>query len=114
MDAVKVLCVENHVEYLEALKYLLEAAGYEVISATNGSQGLSMLKKHEIEGVLLEYDLPDATGAAVRTEMKRIKPEIPVLLFAGIGNQTPFLIRFFDSYLRHADNPELEFRDFDA
>ena len=28
MDAVKVLCVENHAEYLEALKYMLEAAGY--------------------------------------------------------------------------------------
>jgi len=114
MDAVKVLCVESHTEYLEALKYMLEAAGYEVISATNGMQGVSLLKKYPVEGVLLEYDLPDATGAAVRAEMKRIKPDIPVLLFAGIGSQTPFLIRFFDSYLRNVDRPELALRDFDA
>jgi DNA-binding response OmpR family regulator len=114
MEAVKVLCVENHVEYLEALKYMLEAAGYEVISAMNGTQGVSMLKRYHVEGVLLEYDLPDASGASVRAEMKRIKPEIPILLFAGIGNQTPFLIKFFDSYLRHADNPELAFQDCDA
>lgn len=114
MDTVKVLCVENQVEYLEALKYMLEAAGYEVISAVNGTQGVSMLKRHQVEGVLLEYDLPDASGASVRAEMKRIKPEIPVLLFAGIGNQTPFLIRFFDSYLRHANDPELAFRECDA
>jgi DNA-binding NtrC family response regulator len=114
MDGVKVLCVENHTEYLEALKYMLEAAGYEVISATNGTQGIWKLKKYPIEGVLLEYDLPDATGASVRAEMKRIKPEVPVLLFAGIGSQTPFLIRFFDSYLRNMDKPELAFRDFDA
>jgi DNA-binding response OmpR family regulator len=114
MDAVKVLCVENHAEYLEALKYMLEAAGYEVLSATSGSQGVSILESYPVEGVLLEYDLPDASGAIVRAEMKRIRPEIPVLLFAGVGSQTPFLIRFFDSYLRKTGALQLTFRDFDA
>jgi DNA-binding response OmpR family regulator len=114
MSAVKVLCVENHIEYLDALKYMLETAGFEVVSATTGSQGLSMLMKNPIRGVLLEYDLPDATGAAVRAEMKRIKPDVPVLLFAGVGSQTPFLLRFFDSYLRNADRPEWAFQDLDA
>jgi DNA-binding response OmpR family regulator len=114
MDAIKVLCVENRVEYLEALRYMLEEAGYEVISATNGKQGLLMLRKNQIEGVLLEYDLPDATGLAVRAEMRRIKPEIPVLLFAGIGSQTPFLIRFFDSYLRNTEKDGPTLQDFDA
>jgi DNA-binding NtrC family response regulator len=114
MDAVKVLCVENRVEYLEALKIMLEDAGYQVISATNGKQGVLMLRKNQIEGVLLEYDLPDATGVAVRAEMRRIKPEIPVLLFAGIGSQTPFLIRFFDSYLRKSEKDGPRLQDFDA
>ena len=114
MNNVRVLCVENHEEYLEALKYMLVAAGYEVVSATTGSQGLSVLTKQRIQGVLLEYDLPDATGSAVRAEMKRIKPEVPVLLFAGIGSQTPFLLRFFDSYLRNTNRPEWAFHDLDA
>jgi hypothetical protein len=70
--------------------------------------------KQPIHGVLLEYDLPDATGSAVRAEMKRIKPEVPVLLFTGLGSQTPFLLRFFDSYLRNAERPEGAFQDLDA
>jgi hypothetical protein len=37
MSNVRVLCVENHIEYLDALKYMLETAGYEVLSATMGS-----------------------------------------------------------------------------
>ncbi len=114
MNNVKVLCVESHKEYLDALTFLLEAAGYEVVSAGTGSQGLSMLMKQPIQGVLLEYDLPDATGSAVRAEMKRIKPEIPVLLFAGVGSQTPFLLRFFDSYLRNSERPDWVFQDLDA
>lgn len=106
MSNVRVLCVENQEEYLDALRYLLEAAGYEVVSATTGSQGLALLTKEPIRGVLLEYDLPDLTGCAVRAEMKRIKPEVPILLFAGVGSQTPFLLRFFDSYLRNGDGTE--------
>jgi len=114
MNNVRVLCVENHKEYMDALRYMLETAGYEVVLATTGSQGLSMLTKETIQGVLLEYDLPDATGSAVRAEMKRIKPEVPVLLFAGVGSRTPFLLRFFDSYLRNAHRPEWAFQDLDA
>jgi CheY-like chemotaxis protein len=106
MHTAKVLCVENHADNLQRLKFMLERAGYEVISASTGKQGVSMLQGQPIEGVLMEYDLPDATGAAVRAEMKRVKPEIPVLLFAGIGSQTPFLIKFFDSYLRDPERPE--------
>jgi len=97
-----------------ALKYMLEAAGYEVMAATTGGQGLRLLTDLHIDGVLLEYDLPDAIGSAVRAEMKRIKPDIPVLLFWGIGSQTPFLLRFFDSYLRNSGRPEAVFDDLDT
>lgn len=111
MNSLKVLCVENRKEYMDALKTLLEAAGYDVVSAATGSQGVSALRKEAIQGVLMEYELPDASGIAVRAEMKRIKPDIPVLLFAGLGSQTPFLLRFFDSYLRNAERPEWAFQD---
>jgi DNA-binding response OmpR family regulator len=114
MNNLRVLCVESHKEYLDALRRMLETAGYEVVSATSGNQGLSTLVKEPIDGVLLEYDLPDATGATVRAEMKRIKPEVPVLLFAGVGSQTPFLIHFFDSYLRNAEKHEWALQDLDA
>jgi DNA-binding response OmpR family regulator len=113
MNDVKVLCVENHPEYMEALKYMLESAGYEVMPATTGGQALDLMRDHSVLGVLLEYDLPDATGTAIRAEMKRIKPEVPVLLFNGVGSQTPFLLRFFDSYLRNFERPEGVFEELE-
>ncbi len=103
MNDLRVLCVENQPSHMDALKSMLETAGYEVMPATTGNQALQLLSTLSIDGVLLEYDLPDATGSAVRTKMKRIKPEVPVLLFAGVGTQTPFLLRFFDSYLRRSE-----------
>lgn len=114
MSDIRVLCVENHPEYMDALKYMLEAAGYEVTPATTGDQGLRLLTTLHVDGVLLEYDLPDATGSAVRAEMKRIRPDVPILLFNGVGSQTPFLLRFLDSYLRNSERPEEVFEDLDA
>ena len=106
MNHLKVLCVENQPEHLDVLTYMLETAGFEVVSATTGRQGISLLAKNPVRGVLLEYDLPDSTGTAVRAEMKRIKPDVPVLLFAGVGSQTPFLLKFFDAYLKSEEAPE--------
>ncbi len=111
---MKILCVEHHPEYMSALKYMLESAGYQVMPATTGTQALRLLTNREFDGILLEYDLPDATGTAVRAEMKRIKPEVPVLLFSGVGSQTPFLLRFFDLYLRNHERPEKVFEDLEA
>jgi len=114
MSNIRVLCVENRPEYMDALKYMLEKTGYEVTPATTGGQAVHLLTTLHVDGVPLEYDLPDAAGSAIRAEMKRIKPDVPVLLFAGIGSQTPFLLRFFESYLRNSERPEDVFGDMDA
>lgn len=114
MNHVRVLCVESRVEYLDALKYMLETAGFEVVSATTGEQAISLLAQSSIQGVFLEYDLPDFSGTTVRTEMKKIKPDIPVLLFAGVGAQTPFLVKFFDAYLKSEQAPERALWDLDS
>ena len=114
MSQTRVPCVENHPEYLGALKYVLETGGYEVMAATNGDQALRLVTTLDVDAVLLEYDLPDAAGTAVRAEMKRIKPGVPVLLFAGIGSQTPFLLRFLDASLQGPARLEPDLRDMDG
>ncbi|MGA9510043.1 MAG: response regulator [Candidatus Sulfotelmatobacter sp.] len=114
MTDIRVLCAENRPEYMGELKFMLKTAGYEVVEATRADQALHLFKTRHVDGVLLEYDLPDATGAAVRAEMNRIKPDVPVLLFAGVGSQTPSLLRFFDSYLRNSGTPEFALQDLAA
>jgi DNA-binding response OmpR family regulator len=111
MNEIRVLCDETHPEYMHALKYMPERAGYKVTPATTGDQALRLLTTLHVDGVLLEHDLPDVAGSALRAEMKRIKPNVPVLMFAGIGSQTPFLLRYFDAYLRNPESPDSVLRD---
>jgi DNA-binding NtrC family response regulator len=103
MSGMKILCVEDQSEYMAALMCMLEGIGYEVVPANSGEQAMDLLASRSIDGVLLEYNLRDAASTELRAELKAIRPDIPVLLFDGIGSQTPIMLRFFDAYLR---NPE--------
>jgi len=105
MEAMKILCVEHYPAHLTTLQCMLEKAGYEVTAASSAQQAVALFASGAFDGVLLEYDLPDKAGASVRGELKRIRPEVPVLLFAGVGPQTPILLRFFDAYVRHGKSP---------
>jgi two-component system OmpR family response regulator len=100
MIPLKVLCVEHDSPSRATLQRTLEQSGYEVVCAGTGEQAMTLFAGQSVDGVLLEYDLPDKNGATVRAEMKRLKPEVPVLLFSGVGPQTPMLLHFFGIYLR--------------
>jgi DNA-binding response OmpR family regulator len=101
-----VLCVEDRPDWLEALRGMLDRAGYEVVCATSGCEALDSFRSQEFDGVLLDYSLPDLDSLAIRAEMKHVKPQIPVLLFAGMGKSACMLLRFFDAYMHHPDSPE--------
>lgn len=114
MSGAKILCAENHPEYMSALQYMLELAGHEVIPATSGEQALRLMRAQVVHGVLLEFDLQHACGQRVEAEMKRIKPEVPVLLFNGVAGQGPSLLRFCDSVLRNSERLEEAFAELES
>ncbi len=67
-----------------ALK-VLKDEGYEVLSAEDGAQGLQLFSKYhsKITLVLLDMVLPHMSGKEVYMEMKKIDPELTVLLNTG-------------------------------
>lgn len=97
---MKVLCVENYPAYRNRLRSVLHKAGYEVIEAASAEEAISLFVEYPVDGVIVEYNLPDRNGLDIRGEMKRIKPDVPVLLFFGVTPRTSVLLRFLDAYLR--------------
>jgi DNA-binding NtrC family response regulator len=100
-----ILCIDNDPVARQKLTGMLEEFGYLVRPAESARQALEVLDDPSIDGVLLEYDLPDTSGANLRAYINHYRPEMPVLMFAGVGTQTPFMVRFFDAYMRDAAVP---------
>jgi CheY-like chemotaxis protein len=78
-----VLCVDDEVVGLRVRKILLERAGYQVLTATDGYSGLELFATHPVDAVVLDYSMPGMHGGEVAKKMRQTKPGIPILLLSA-------------------------------
>lgn len=60
-----ILTVDDNEIHGYALGKILESAGFNVISATTGSQALALVSEHKPDAVVLDINLPDVNGFEV-------------------------------------------------
>jgi CheY-like chemotaxis protein len=81
-----ILCIDDEALGLEIRKAVLERAGYQVLTAVDGLTGLSLFRGNAIDGVVLDYYMPEMNGGAVAEAMRRERPEIPIMLLSAYIN----------------------------
>jgi DNA-binding response OmpR family regulator len=64
---LKILYVEDDLDIQEALREVLEFAGYQVTIASTASAGLEALRKERFHLVISDYNLPDFSGGKMLT-----------------------------------------------
>lgn len=62
---------------------LLENAGYRVLSANSGREGLKVFRSESVDLVILDYWMGDMKGLAVASEMRRLRPHVPIAIFSA-------------------------------
>lgn len=82
MSAV-VLCIDDEPRGLHIRKKLLERYGYSVLTATSGRDALEVFADNPVTAVVLDYDMPGMDGCQVAAELKRLKPEVKILLLSA-------------------------------
>jgi CheY-like chemotaxis protein len=81
MTKPRVLIVEDNVDNFELVRFLLERAGYEVLSAANGVEGVDAAKREQPDLVLMDLSMPEMDGWKATAQMKAeaTTRHIPVL-----------------------------------
>ncbi len=71
---------------------LVEAAGFSVLQAVDGRHGVEVFTQNqqEIRAVLLDMAMPNLNGQEAFQEMRRIRPDVKVLLISGFSEQETF------------------------
>jgi len=59
---------------------LLEEKGYQLINATNAPDGLRLFMSRPVDAVVLEHQLDVLEGSVLATEIKRVRPTIPIVM----------------------------------
>jgi CheY-like chemotaxis protein len=78
-----ILCIDSDETMLRYEKALLERSGYTVLMAASAQQGLRLVTMCRCDAVLLDYDLPVIDGYEVACEIKRVLPELIVIIVSG-------------------------------
>jgi CheY-like chemotaxis protein len=84
-----ILCVDDEPTGLTARRLLLSIAGYTVLTATSCNNALKLFGCNHVELVITDHFLPDSTGAELASEMKRLKPEVPIVVLTGLVDMPP-------------------------
>ena len=79
-----ILCVDDESTGLTVRRLLLSTQGYTVLTASSGACALKQFSLNNVDLVVTEYLLPDLTGVELVSEMKRLKPQVPVILLTGL------------------------------
>lgn len=87
----RILIVDDDASFRESLAETVSSLGYEILIATNGAQGLSLLKHGGIEAVFLDFRLPDMTGIEVLHAIKHLPggdgpPVIMLTAYTSVDN----------------------------
>ncbi len=80
-----VLLVDDDDTIAEVGQELLETLGYTVLPAMSGKEAIEIYKKNkdEIDMVLLDMIMPEMGGSETYDRLKKINPDIKVLLSSG-------------------------------
>ncbi len=78
-----ILCIDDDQAGLSGWCLYLRSKGYRVAGAATGEEGMQMFAVQPIDLVVLDYTMPEMNGSAVSEVMKRIKPNVPIILFSG-------------------------------
>ncbi|MBG43453.1 MAG: response regulator [Aequorivita sp.] len=84
----RILIIEDEAAIRRVLVKILseENQGYEVFEAEDGLAGMETIKKEDFDLVLCDIKMPKMDGVEVLEAVKKIKPEIPMVMISGHGD----------------------------
>lgn len=78
-----ILIVDNNSFFQTEIKALLAARGYYVFAARTGQEAFNITRTVDIDLVLIEPILPDADGLGVIALLRKLKPELLIIVMTA-------------------------------
>jgi DNA-binding response OmpR family regulator len=101
-DAVstRLLVIDDDNLVRAALTDMLQTAGFEVVTASNGRLGLELLDTSPVDAIITDILMPEQEGLETIREARQRFPEIRILAISGggAGGGETQLLRFAESF----------------
>ncbi|NWG86025.1 MAG: response regulator [Hydrogenophilaceae bacterium] len=107
----QILYIEDNEQNQYLVRYLLEAEGYAVTLAADGSEGIKLATEAPPDLILLDIQLPGMDGYQVARILKKIPslatiPIVAVTSYAMVGDRERALASGCDGYIEKPVDPD--------
>ena len=85
MQKYQILVVDDERDIRDGCERILTRKGYQVTKATNGQEGLDLVKENPYSIVLLDLKMPGMDGIEVLPQILNIRPETLVIIITGFA-----------------------------
>lgn len=82
-EVPKALIIDDEKFTLELFEFEFKAQGFDVTTASSGSQGIENLKKQDFDVVLTDLNMPDISGIEMVKNSKAIRPHTEIIVVTG-------------------------------
>jgi len=100
-----ILCIDDDDGMLDYQRALLERRGYKVLTAASARQGLQIAAACAIAAVIVDYHMPEMNGHEVATEIKRLTPQVPIVMLSSDEEIPENVLQVVDAFVSKNDAP---------
>jgi len=88
MGRARILCIEDDQDMIDYINLILGKAGFEVIGAEGGAQGLEAMRREQPDLILLDLMMPGMDGAEVLLQKREDESirDIPVIALTALNS----------------------------
>jgi CheY-like chemotaxis protein len=83
----RILICEDEPDVLQSLKKTLEKMSYEVFIASDGQESLELVKRLELDLVLLDIRMPKVDGLEVAKEIRKFDARTKIIFITAFQGQ---------------------------
>jgi CheY-like chemotaxis protein len=77
---IKILWVDDEIDLLKAYVLFLREKGFQIETAHNGDDGITMVGEQDFDLIFLDENMPGLSGLETLSRIKLIRPNVPVVM----------------------------------
>jgi len=83
MEKIKILAIDDEIEFTNMIVEYFETRGYQVFSASKGVNGLDMAKEKKPDIVLIDLKMTGIDGDQVVAQLKKVHPKAKSIIITA-------------------------------
>lgn len=92
VNKIRVLLVDDDPDFIQANSIILDASGFEVLTASNGAEGLKKVEEEKPDVVVLDVMMENTDeGFAVARKIRRkLHSNVPIIMLTSVSQATGY------------------------